>query len=149
MPVESLYTAYLIQAGKDTRFTGTLSGADIHTKSGNNPLCGDKITWHLKLLDDNTVEIRFETTGCLISKASASFLAALMQGKSEKEFWSYLEMLKTITEQSSTDPEPKQLEEAPWLSLAQIKSYPTRKKCVFLAWDTLTGLLKSIPESLK
>jgi len=144
MPVESLYTPYLIEAGKDKRYIGTFDEGNVVSKEGNNPLCGDKITWHLKRLPENKIQLHFETSGCLISRASASFLASLMQGKTEVEFAEYLTILKEITTANADTPTSEQLDSTPWLSLAQIKEYPTRKKCVFLAWETLASLLESL-----
>lgn len=144
MPVESLYTPHLIAASKDNRYVGEIDDEDVLVKEGSNPLCGDTIKWFVKVNPDGTLNITFKTSGCLISRASAAFLASLMQGKNEAQLKVYSEMLKKITTKNTDTPTPDQLNNAPWLSLAQIRDYPTRKKCVYLAWNTLASLLDTM-----
>jgi NifU-like protein involved in Fe-S cluster formation len=52
---------------------------------GFNPLCGDKVTLHLKLVDSVIEDVRFEGNGCAISTASASLMTEALKGKTLDE----------------------------------------------------------------
>ena len=49
------------------------------------PLCGDKVTIYLTLVDDRITDISFQGSGCAISTASASILTETLKGKTRAE----------------------------------------------------------------
>ena len=57
-----------------------------HQSEGFNPLCGDHLSVYLKLSDQEIIDdIRFEGSGCAISKASASLMTTAVKGKSKQD----------------------------------------------------------------
>ena len=76
---------------------GTLEEADI-SHMENNPLCGDKIRFDIKLDEDGQTikDVRFSAVGCAISKASASMLSDLLIGQT-------LDELKELTKEDMLD----------------------------------------------
>lgn len=142
----SLYTGLLAEAGRDTTHLGLPEGSseeDYKHAEGINPVCGDRVSWYFKLKDNIISEIRYEVKGCLMNKASASFLARFTQGLTvEKARNIYTEVARTS--QASENDTPKgtdahtsdDLKVKPWLALAQIRDYPARRKCVMMAWDS-------------
>lgn len=65
---------------------GTLEHADISHEE-NNPLCGDRVRFDLKLDEagERVVDVRFSGVGCAISKAAASMLTDMIVGKTLAE----------------------------------------------------------------
>jgi nitrogen fixation NifU-like protein len=142
MDAESLYTGILVNSSRNTDYSGIPeSPADYLKKTGDNPVCGDTITWYLKIRDNRIDDIRYEVSGCMISKASAALLAFLMDGKPTDHFTGFYSQLQCVTSPDSAEPDKNELKQNNWLALAQIKSYPARRKCVLLAWNTLNQLL--------
>ena len=65
---------------------GTLEDPDISHEE-DNPLCGDRVRFDIQLEGDGQTvkDVRFSGVGCAISKASASMLTDLVEGKTLKE----------------------------------------------------------------
>ncbi len=52
-------------------------------RSGDNPMCGDRMELYLKLTPDGAIEdAAFQGRGCAISMASASLMTETVKGKS-------------------------------------------------------------------
>lgn len=81
-----MYQEVILQHYREPHNFGPLDGAQLSGEE-SNPLCGDHITFRLKLDDGRTkVEsARFEGDGCAISMASASMLSDKLQGRSVEE----------------------------------------------------------------
>lgn len=142
MGVQSLYTGYLVKKSRDKERSGAPENpGDYITKTGNNPVCGDRITWYVQMDGRNITDIRYELKGCLISTASASFLAEIAAGKTIDDVVSFMQQLAEVIKPNAKEPSEAELKQHNWLALAQIRAYPTRKKCVLLAWETLLELL--------
>ena len=79
MSLRELYQEMILDHGRQPRNFGALQQA-THSKNGQNPLCGDKLTVYL--LEQNGVvqDVKFEGTGCAISVASASLMTVVCDG---------------------------------------------------------------------
>ena len=76
---------FLLDLYENPSHRGQLENADISVKGGN-PGCGDIVTMHLKIGDDNRIQqIRFEGEGCTISQAAAELVSARMEGATLEE----------------------------------------------------------------
>ncbi len=82
--LSSLYQDVILDHSKRPRNFHTIADADHHA-NGYNPLCGDKVTIYLTLVDDRITDISFQGSGCAISTASASILTETLKGKTRKE----------------------------------------------------------------
>ena len=80
--LSELYQQVILDHNKKPRNFRKLENAN-HTAEGYNPLCGDQLTVYLKLENDAVKEIRFEGSGCAISKAAASMMTQAVQGKEQ------------------------------------------------------------------
>lgn len=69
-----LYTENLIDHYENPRNFGNLSNA-THKAADANLICGDVIEFQLKVDKDIIKDVRFKSSGCAISKASASMLS--------------------------------------------------------------------------
>lgn len=101
---------------------------------GHNPLCGDKLTVALNITDDIVTDIRFEGSGCAISKASASLMTEGIKGKTVDEVKALFERFHQLVtdQQAPTDASLGKL-----AVFAGVRDYPARVKCAILAWHTL------------
>ena len=78
--LDELYREVILDHFKNSSHRGQLLGAQIKAE-GNNPLCGDEMTFFLKLDDGRVTKARFDGKGCAISQAAASILCEAVEGK--------------------------------------------------------------------
>ena len=63
---------------------GTLK-KPTHSASVANPLCGDHLTLHLRVVKGVVKDVAFEGSGCALSIASASLFTEWMKGESVRK----------------------------------------------------------------
>lgn len=136
--LRDLYQEVIVDHGRRPRNFGPLPGAS-HQAEGFNPLCGDRMSLHLRVVDGIIRDARFEGAGCAISTASASLMTEALLGRSEAEaealFTSFHDML-TGAEHAEAALALGKLE-----VLAGVRQFPSRVKCATLAWHTLLAAL--------
>jgi nitrogen fixation NifU-like protein len=137
MDLADLYRDVIVDHNRRPRNFGRLAGAS-HNAEGNNPLCGDKLYVFVEVKDDIIHDLRFEGTGCAISKASASLMSEAVKGKSRAQvaelFGSVHRML--TRHDAEADPDLGKL-----AALAGVREFPVRVKCASLCWHTLNAAL--------
>ena len=116
---------------KNSSHRGQLLGAQIKAE-GNNPLCGDEMTFFLKLDDGRVTKARFDGKGCAISQAAASMLSQQLEGKMLEEIRQIIEAMKGLMQ--GQDPHPS-LDLGDLESLAGVRKFPVRVKCAALSWN--------------
>ena len=132
--LRDLYQEVILDHNRSPRNFGRLEDADLHA-DGHNPLCGDKLSVTLKLNGDRVTDLRFEGSGCAISKASASLMTEGVKGRTFDEFreiFDRFHRLVTDQEAPADDAELGKL-----AVFAGVRDYPARVKCAILAWHTL------------
>ena len=83
--MNELYQSVILDHNRAPRNFGRLPDANRHAE-GKNPLCGDELSVWLRLGDDDRIEaVKFEGSGCAISKASASLMTSAVKGKTRAE----------------------------------------------------------------
>ena len=107
--MSDLYREEILEHYKNPQNYGELENAD-QVLEVDNPLCGDRQTWYVKLTSNTRAElgtgqaeknktideISFTGDGCAISTAAASLLSEYLKGKSVVE-------LKYITEEKMSE----------------------------------------------
>jgi nitrogen fixation NifU-like protein len=135
--LRDLYQEVIVDHGRRPRNFGPLPDAS-HQAEGFNPLCGDRLVLHLKLVDGVIAAARFEGSGCAISTAAASLMTEALQGldtgQAEALLASFLAML--TGQRQAGDAALGKLE-----VLAGVREFPARVKCATLAWHTLRAAL--------
>lgn len=135
--LRDLYQEVIVDHGRRPRNFGALPEAS-HQAEGFNPLCGDRLTLRLKLVDGVIAEARFEDSGCAISTAAASLMTEALKGLNASQVDalvdSFLAMLSG--QRQATDAALGKLE-----VLAGVRQFPARVKCATLAWHTLRAAL--------
>jgi nitrogen fixation NifU-like protein len=133
-----LYQEVVLDHGKRPRNFGPLVGA-THDAEGLNPLCGDHFKVHARVEGGAVREVRFEGSGCAISKASASVMTGVVKGKTREEIDALFEQFHRLVTEG---PRPGDEESLGKLAVfGGVHDYPTRVKCASLAWHALRAAL--------
>lgn len=100
-----------------------------------NPTCGDEINLQVLLSDDgSTIEaIEWEGTGCSISQASASMLAAEIRGMTLDEFSTFAGGFRDAM-RSRGEIVLDEEHYGDLASLSGVSKFVARVKCAMLAW---------------
>lgn len=142
--LRDLYQEVILDHYKRPRNFGELAGADHHAE-GHNPLCGDHVRVALKLAGDVIEDVRFQGSGCAISKASASLMTGSVKGKTRGEVEALFDTFHDlVTGQPPESPTPVELGKL--TAFSGVSEFPLRVKCASLAWHTLMAALKERPE---
>lgn len=143
--LRDLYQDVIVSHTKNPHNRRPLAGA-THTHEGYNPLCGDKVTVHLKVEGGRIAGVSWEGAGCAISTSSASLMTDALKGKSTKEaeaLWTEFQHL--ILRDAPADEE----------RLGKLKvffgvgEFPARVKCATLCWHTMRAALGGAKGTVK
>ena len=131
--LRELYQEVILDHNRNPRNFGPLEDADLRA-DGHNPLCGDKLSIAVNVVDGVVTDIRFEGSGCAISKASASLMTEGIKGRTLDEARKLFGRFHQLVTDRSVPPD----EELGKLAVfAGVRDYPARVKCAILAWHTL------------
>ncbi len=131
----------LLERYKQPRHRGITNPVDLQ-ECGHNPYCGDTVKLTLALDKNNNYieDIKFEGHGCVLCLASAELLASVVKGKSVTEALAIVSQVRqAVIEQTTLPPDLDTLK-----VLQGVARYPTRVKCVTLAWHTLKAALAKV-----
>ncbi len=131
--LRDLYQEVILDHNRSPRNFGALEDADLRA-DGNNPLCGDKLSITVKVAGGVVTDIRFEGSGCAISKASASLMTEGVKGKTIDETRVLFDRFHQLVTDRSAPVSP---ELGKLAVFAGVRDYPVRIKCAILAWHTM------------
>ncbi|MBZ5638755.1 MAG: SUF system NifU family Fe-S cluster assembly protein [Acidobacteriia bacterium] len=142
--LRDLYQEVILDHSKRPRNFRKPEGANRHA-DGYNPLCGDKVTIYLTVLDGRVHDAAFQGSGCAISTASASMMTERLKGRTVEEaealFSRFHQLLTSGEDPANPAPELGKL-----AAFAGVREYPMRVKCATLAWHTLRSALDETGE---
>ncbi|MEO7189821.1 MAG: Fe-S cluster assembly sulfur transfer protein SufU [Vicinamibacterales bacterium] len=143
--LSDLYQEVILDHNRRPRNFGPLPEAN-RDAFGHNPLCGDQVRVFVQLEDDVVREIRFEGSGCAISKASASLMTDAVKGRRVADVMALVDDFQAmVTTPLDKDIDPEALGK---LSvLAGVREFPVRIKCASLAWHTLKAAISKTPDA--
>jgi nitrogen fixation NifU-like protein len=98
-----MYSDIVMEHFSNPRNIGEIEDADGVGEVGN-PVCGDMMSFYIKVEDDKISDIKYKTFGCVAAIAVSSIVSEMAMGKT-------LDEVKTITKQSvakSLDGLPKE-----------------------------------------
>jgi nitrogen fixation NifU-like protein len=137
--LDDLYQEMILDHSKRPRNFHEMEGATA-VAHGHNPLCGDRVTVYVKLIDGKIDDVAFTGQGCAISTASASILTETLKGKTPAE----AEALFARFHEMVTG-DAKAIEDAESLGklavFAGVSEFPIRVKCASLPWHTFKAAL--------
>jgi nitrogen fixation NifU-like protein len=130
---------------KNPRNKGLKEGDGYVASKVNNPSCGDKIVIQIRLKDGIVEHIGHDGSGCTICCASASILAANLQGSSVGHCRDVIDNFSLMQTKSDYDQNVLALE---MQALKGVSDFPARIKCVMLPYQALKQALDK-PEEEK
>jgi len=137
--LRELYQSVILDHNKRPRNFGPVEGAN-HSAEGNNPLCGDQLSVHVRLEDGVVADVGFEGDGCAISKASASLMTEAIKGKPAAEAEALFQAFHDLV---TGDPQSAPQDEGlgKLAVFGGVREFPMRVKCATLCWHTLRSAL--------
>ncbi len=136
---KELYQEIILEHNRSPRNFGKLENA-THKMEGRNPLCGDQYTIYLNIEDNIIKDVRFEGSGCAISKASASVMTTTIKGKTLEQSEEYFTIFhKIVTGEADADETFESVGKI--VAFAGVAEFPVRVKCASLAWHTMHNAL--------
>ena len=141
---QDLYQELVLDHGRRPKNFGRLDSPSF-TKFGKNPACGDHLVIYLCLHEKTIKKISSQGSGCVMSMASASLMTEFLKGKSLNEAQSIIEYFSNSIEGkiSTRIKDFYKLE-----VLSGVKNFPSRIKCVTLAWNTVFELINQSQKNL-
>lgn len=133
MDIEGLYQQIILDHYKRKAGYGINHGG--HPSHQYNPTCGDEINLQVLLsADGSTIDgIEWEGTGCSISQASASMLAAESKGMTIAEFEKFADGFREAMRSRGAIVLDEE-EYGDLASLSGVSKFVARVKCAMLAW---------------
>lgn len=132
--LRDLYQEVILDHNRSPRNFGRLDDADLRA-DGHNPLCGDQLSVTVKLAGDRVADVRFEGSGCAISKASASLMTEGVKGRTLDDLRRLFDRFHRLVTDQSAPADDADLGKL--AVFAGVRDYPARVKCAILAWRTL------------
>jgi nitrogen fixation NifU-like protein len=137
-----LYQEIILDHYKKPRNAGRLEEPSC-SASGDNPLCGDKISVSVRKAGDKVEDIRWNGAGCAISTASASLMSEAVKGKSKADIDALFAKFHAMVTGTGSSEGLDKLE-----VFSGVCEFPVRVKCASLAWHTLMAALEGKNESV-
>jgi nitrogen fixation NifU-like protein len=134
--LRDLYQQVILDHNRKPRNFRKIADAN-RTAEGYNPLCGDRITVEATVEDGIVKDVAFQGAGCAISKAAASMMTANVIGKPEREVDALFHRVHAML----TGANGVAAEVGKLTVFAGVREFPSRIKCVTLAWHTLQAAL--------
>ena len=79
-----MYTEKVMDHFSNPRNAGVIENADGIGEVGN-PVCGDMMTFYIKVEDEKLADVKFKTFGCVAALAVSSIVSEMAKGKTLKE----------------------------------------------------------------
>ena len=79
-----MYSQTVMDHFKSPRNVGVIEGADGVGEVGN-PVCGDMMTFYIKVKDNVIADVKFQTFGCGAAIAVSSMVSEMAKGKTLEE----------------------------------------------------------------
>ena len=140
--LRDLYQEVILDHNRRPRNWGAIETPD-RAADGYNPLCGDKLRLTLRMDGDRIADLKFEGSGCAISKASASLMTESIKGKAVADVVGLFERFQQMI---TAPPDAPASQLGKLEALAGVRQFPIRVKCASLAWHTLRAALDSRDE---
>ena len=79
-----MYSEKVMDHFSNPRNVGAIEGADGIGEVGN-PVCGDMMTFYIKVKDDKLTDLKYKTFGCVAAIAVSSKVSEMTKGKTLEE----------------------------------------------------------------
>ena len=143
--LSDLYQEIILSHNKRPRNSDPLDPSTGRA-DGNNPLCGDKLTVHVRNTQSLLEAVSCDTDGCAISRASGSIMTTMVEGKLITEVEKLIEETKLLLT-GEDEPEVDLVQHGDMAALIGVRKFPARIKCATLAWHALEAALRGNDEA--
>jgi len=143
--LSDLYQEIILSHNKRPRNSDPLDPSTGQA-DGNNPLCGDKLTVHVRNTKSLLEAVSCDTDGCAISRASGSIMTTMVEGKLITEVEKLIEETKLLLT-GEDEPEVDLVQHGDMAALIGVRKFPARIKCATLAWHALEAALRGNDEA--
>lgn len=133
-----LYQQVILDHNRSPRNCRALPDANRHAE-GYNPLCGDRISLHVRVDGDVIGAVGFQGSGCAISKAAASLMTTAVEGKTTAEAGALFDAFHAMLTGGAAAP-------GKLAAFSGVKAFPARVKCANLPWHALRAALENRAE---
>lgn len=130
--LRTLYDEMVLDHSRRPRNRRAIDGG--RNAESRNPLCGDRITVHVRVEGDVIRDVSFEGSACAISIASASLMTEVVTGQTVAAAEALAERFRRMIAAPPGAPVEEMGELA---ALAGLRQFPIRVKCASLAWQAL------------
>ncbi len=135
--MDSAYTATLIAWCRSKASQGKLDNADV-VETGYNPKCGDRLTVYIKKRENNSLHVVFEPEACMLCVASAESVIRICNDSQEVPATLANHLAEVVSHEFSLGVYP----ETEKVLRDLLSSYPVRKTCLTLPWETVINALR-------
>jgi len=135
-----LYQEVILDHNRRPRNFGDLP-ASARRADGHNPLCGDRVTVSVVQEGEILRDVRFQGSGCAISKASASMMTEGLKGKTRAQAEALFQAFHRLLTEDGAPADPAVLGKL--VVFSGVREFPVRVKCATLAWHTLRAALEN------
>ncbi len=140
--LRDLYGDVLLDHSRSTRNRRPLS-PPAACAEGDNPLCGDRVRFFVRVDADMIVDASYEGSGCAISLASASLAADAVRGRRASEAIELSDRLLAALTGADPETDATAALTDDLAALSGIRAYPMRVKCATLAWRAMREAIAS------
>ncbi len=133
--MDELHRDLLVEHSRQPRNHRAMPDA-THQADGELPICNDRLTVYLKMVEGRIADISFTATACPICTASASMMTQRLVGCTEDEarqlFQAFHDLMMRPGGSNGSADGLGEL-----VALAGVHRFPSRIKCATLPWHTL------------
>jgi len=134
---DALYHEALLGLARAAAGARRLEAPDASARR-DNPLCGDDVTFDVRVRGGRIEAVGLRVRGCVLCQASATVLGGAAPGRTAGEIASARDALAVMLRGSGPAPP------GPWEELAvfrPVRGVPSRHECVLLPFDALGDAL--------
>lgn len=140
---DELYQATIVDHDRAPRNAGELPDA-THRATLDNPLCGDVVTVHARVVDGVIAELRFEARGCALSRAAASIMTTMVRDRTFEDSRRLAAAFEQFVRLPPDAPDEELAEQLGELrAFAGVRRFRSRRVCATLAFRALLRALES------
>jgi len=136
--IDELYQATIVDHDRAPRNHGHLTDATHHA-TVDNPLCGDVITVQARIAGGAVQDIAFEGRGCALSRAAASIMTMLVQGRTPDASRRLAAAFEHFVQTAPDAAIPEELGDL--RAFAGVRQFRSRRVCALLAFRALMQAL--------
>ncbi len=140
MSLDDLYMEIILDHYRAPRNRAPeLEPHDVHVHH-SNPLCGDELDLHLRVVDGKIDAVVYDGDGCSISMASASVMTEAVAGRDLSDADDLAEAFRLMLHGEGVKREEDLLDGVAFQGVAK---FPVRVKCALLGWMALKDAIST------